>query len=55
MGNTILKINQQSIRTELNSYKDKPFDCLFEYIWNSFDAGATEVKLDFEIPKEGIG
>ena len=55
MSNTKLKINEQSIRTELNSYKDKPYDCLFEYIWNSFDAGATEVKLDFDIPKEGIG
>lgn len=55
MSNTKLKINEQSIRTELKSYKDKPYDCLFEYIWNSFDAGATEVKLDFEIPNEGIG
>ncbi len=55
MSNTKLKINEQSIRTELKSYKDKPFDCLFEYVWNSFDAGATEVKLDFEIPIEGIG
>ena len=55
MSNTKLKINEQSIRTELNSYKDKPYDCLFEYVWNSFDAGATEVKLDFEVPKEGIG
>lgn len=55
MSNTKLKINEKSIRTELKSYKDKPFDCLFEYVWNSFDAGSTEVKLDFEIPKEGIG
>ncbi len=55
MGNEKLKINEKSIRTELKSYKDRPFDCLFEYIWNSFDAGATEVKLDFEIPNQGIG
>ena len=55
MSNTKLKINEQSIRTELNSFKDKPYDCLFEYIWNSFDAEATEVKIDFEIPKERIG
>ena len=52
---TNLKINAQSIRTELSSYKNKPLDCLFEYIWNSFDANATEVKLSFDIPAEGIG
>ena len=55
MSNEKLKINEKSIKTELKSYKDKPFDCLFEYIWNSFDAGATEVKLDFDIPNQGIG
>ena len=52
---TNLKINAQSIRTELSSYKDKPLDCLFEYIWNSFDANATEVKLSFDVPTEGVG
>jgi hypothetical protein len=50
-----LKINQQSIRTELKSFEDKPYKCLFEYIWNSFDAGATKVDLAFDVPKEGIG
>lgn len=55
MNKKDLKINAQSIRTELEAYKDKPYDCLFEYIWNSFDAGATEVKLSFDIPNEGIG
>lgn len=55
MNKKNLKINAQSIRTELEAYKDKPYDCLFEYIWNSFDAGATEVKLNFTIPPEGIG
>ena len=55
MSDTKLKINEQSIKTELKPFKEKPFDCLFEYIWNSFDARATEVKLDFEIPKEGFG
>lgn len=50
-----LKINAQSIRTELNSYKEKPYGCLFEYIWNSFDAGATEIRLNFTMPEEGIG
>lgn len=55
MNNTKLKINQQSIRTELKSYKDKPIDCLFEYVWNSFDAKATKVELLFDSPQEGIG
>ncbi|KIM13277.1 MAG: hypothetical protein KU38_01060 [Sulfurovum sp. FS08-3] len=50
-----LKINEQSIKTELKLYKDKPYKCLFEYIWNSFDAGANEVKINFELPPEGIG
>ena len=50
-----LKINAQSIRTELKPYEDKPYDCLFEYIWNSFDAGATEIRLNFTPPPEGIG
>lgn len=55
MGKKDLKINAQSIRTELKSYEGKPYDCLFEYIWNSFDAGATEVRLNFTPPAEGIG
>ena len=55
MSNKKLKINAQSIRTELENYESQPHKCLFEYIWNSFDAEATEIKLDFEIPKEGIG
>lgn len=50
-----LKINEQSIRTELKSFKDKPYQCLFEYIWNSFDAGADSIKINFDSPKEGIG
>ena len=55
MNSQKLKINEQSITNELKSFKDKPFDCLVEYIWNSFDADATEVKLDFNVPIEGIG
>ena len=55
MENTELKINEQSIKTELSLYEDKPYNCLFEYIWNSFDAGATKIKLSFDLPKEGIG
>ncbi len=55
MSKSNLKINEQSIRTELESYENKPYDCLFEYIWNSFDANATEVVLSFDVPTEGIG
>lgn len=50
-----VKITSNSIRTELASYRDKPESCIFEYIWNAFDAGATEIKLNFDIPKEGLG
>lgn len=55
MKNSKLQINEQSIKTELSAYKNKPFKCLFEYIWNSFDAGATEIKINFDLPTEGIG
>lgn len=55
MNNTELKIDAKSIRTTLKSYEGKYYKCLFEYIWNSFDANATEVKIDFEVPDEGIG
>ncbi len=50
-----LKINEKSIKTELKDYKGKPYKCLFEYIWNSFDARATQVKLNFDLPKDGFG
>lgn len=50
-----LTINEKSIKTELKGYQGKPFDCLCEYIWNSFDAHATKVELSFSVPKEGIG
>lgn len=55
MSKSNLIINEQSIRTELETYENKPYDCLFEYIWNSFDANATEVVLSFDVPTEGIG
>lgn len=50
-----LKINEQSIKTELKSYEDKPYLCLFEYVWNSFDAGSQRVNITFDIPNEGLG
>lgn len=55
MANSDLKITAQSIRTELKSFEDKPYDCLFEYIWNSLDAGASEIRLNFSTPPGGIG
>lgn len=50
-----LDINEQSIKTALSTYKDNPYKSLAEYIWNSFDAGATEVNVDFELPDSEIG
>lgn len=50
-----LQLTIDSLKTELVSYKDKPFNCLYEYIWNSFDAGAKDVNISFELPKSGIG
>lgn len=55
MSDTKLKINAQSIRTELKSYENDPLKCLIEYIWNSFDAGATEIQLNFDLPENGFG
>ncbi|MCI5167357.1 MAG: hypothetical protein D3903_15005 [Candidatus Electrothrix sp. GM3_4] len=50
-----LTINEQSIKNELKPYKEKPYKCLFEYVWNSFDAGARKVEINFSLPKEGLG
>jgi hypothetical protein len=50
-----LELNIQSLKTELKQYKDKPYKCLFEYIWNSFDAGASNIKLSYNTPNQGIG
>jgi hypothetical protein len=50
-----LEVSFESLKTELSRFKDKPYKCLFEYIWNSFDAGATEVKINYELPKSEIG
>lgn len=55
MKKSELKINEKSIRTELDSYKNAPYRCLFEYIWNAFDAGATVVRVNFDAPREGLG
>lgn len=50
-----LKITPQSIRNELREYSDKPLKCLCEFIWNSFDAGAQIVALNFDKPDGGLG
>ena len=52
-GNDKLELTLQSLETELEGYKKNPFICLYEYIWNSFDAGATEVKINYTIPRFG--
>lgn len=43
-----LKITQDSIQNELSGYRNKPYDSIAEYIWNSFDAGAKTVTVDYE-------
>jgi hypothetical protein len=47
------EINLQSISNELLGYKAKPYDSLFEYIWNAFDASATRVEISYEVPEMG--
>ena len=51
--NDKLELTLQSLETELEGYKKNPLSCLYEYIWNSFDAGATEVKINYTIPSFG--
>lgn len=52
-GNDKLELTLQSLETELETYKKHPFNCLYEYIWNSFDAGATEVRINYTLPEFG--
>lgn len=54
MKNKEIIITEDSIKTELQSYKDKPYKCLFEYVWNSFDAWANIVNINYKLPKGGI-
>jgi hypothetical protein len=55
MGNSELQLTLDSLKTELKSYEDKPYGCLFEYVWNSFDANASEVQINYKLPKLGFG
>ncbi|EKE24927.1 MAG: hypothetical protein ACD_5C00354G0004 [uncultured bacterium] len=50
-----VRITKDSIKTELHSYKEKPYACLFEYLWNSLDAGASNINIDYKISASGIG
>lgn len=55
MSGKKLEINIESIKNELKPYEDKPYLCLFEYIWNAFDANATKIWISFDKPNEGFG
>lgn len=48
-----LKITQESIQNELSSYKNKPEETLVEYLWNSFDADAKTVEINYSTPDLG--
>lgn len=50
-----LQLSLESLKTELREYKKRPYACLFEYIWNSFDAKATDVRIDYILPNAGFG
>ncbi|MCA6072595.1 MAG: ATP-binding protein [Endomicrobium sp.] len=55
MSKNELELTFTSLQTELAGYKYEPLKCLFEYLWNSFDAGATEIKINYILPETGIG
>ena len=42
-----IQINDSSILSELKKYKDKPELVLSEFIWNSFDANAKNVHIEY--------
>lgn len=49
-----LEIDENSIKQELDSYKNNFYNCIYEYIWNSFDANATEVYISFKLPENWL-
>lgn len=55
MSSKKLVITGQSIKNELVEYEKKPYESLFEYLWNAFDANATRVELQYKIPESGLG
>jgi hypothetical protein len=48
-------INTQSIKNRLRGYGDKPAESMLEYIWNGFDAGADNVRIDYLFPTKADG
>lgn len=49
-----LDIDENSIKQELDAYKNDCYKCIYEYIWNSFDADATEVTISFKLPENWL-
>lgn len=47
-----IRINPQSIKTEVNKYKKDITSAIAEYIWNAFDSNATIVKIECEFDNE---
>lgn len=47
MAKERIVVNDKGIRNRLKAIK--PFNSIAEYIWNSFDAGASNVNLSYEI------
>lgn len=45
---TRLEINAESIKTNLKDYNKNPYKCLFEYIWNAYDAQAETVNIIYK-------
>jgi hypothetical protein len=43
-----IEISGSSIKSILKKYKDRPEQAIAEFVWNGFDANATEVCIDFE-------
>jgi hypothetical protein len=50
-----IKITDRSIINELRAYESRPADALAEYIWNSFDAGANSVRINYAFPTTTSG
>ncbi len=46
-----IAINDKSIINELKYYNSRPEDAICEYIWNAFDAEATNVRLTYAFAK----
>src|SRR6185503_15414417 len=47
-----IEISSLAIKKTLNKFS--PEDAVCQYIWNGFDAGATEVNVNYEIDKNAL-